>query len=304
MGRLALIVILVSTAAISGCTWTSGPGGPLTGLSKASAEVRTCIGAKPGDNSSPGNDQSLIPALMNSLATDPSAPASGAPEDAFDALLDCYVGPVDATNLEERLVRGHVIVTMLAMYGKYNLGVRRYNGVENDAATILKSISAADLSLSRSSNLLYRAAGYTTDLTKTPLQSYYRVDRVVDVLQVAIDVERPTIARAKEDVLNIVAAIGGSPTAVRDLVDGALAVIKKVTVLEVYGPAVRRDAYNFLQGMKGRGHADLTDWTQWDTSLYEACKPIAELARGQNQCVPSAATLKASFASDQVPKRQ
>ncbi len=263
---------------------------------------------------------SLIAALIKGLTQDPTVPTADKQTDAFDALLDCYVGPVDPSDREKRLLRGHVIVTMLAMYGSYNLRVRRYPGVEDHAATMLKSITAAELSLSRASDRLYAAAKNDPNakLPDTPLDSFLRVDRVVDVLQVAIDVERPTAGRVKEGIYNLVAAIGGSPTAIQPLIEEALATVRKAAVLAIYGSALRTDAYVFLKDFKTYDQDDASKgitrqtaksvtadhWAAWDPALDKACREIASIAKVEGAtCVPSAADLLQSY-SKGVPSRR
>jgi hypothetical protein len=302
-GLRALAAAMFAAITSAGCTPTSTGGGPVSSLTPITACANKKADSVNVTDAQGAPHPDLVVWLIEGLTTDPAAPDDAAKkEDPFDALLDCYVGPVDPRNLEQRLFRGHVIVTMLAMYGHYNLKAHHYNGDADDAGTILKSITAAELSLSRSSNLLFRAAGSAKDLPATPLKAYTRVDRAVDVLQVAIDVERPTYARARNAVLNLVAAIGGSPTAVSELLSEALVGIRKAAVLAVYAPALRADAFADLKRVQASG-VTVADWAQWDRALFEACRSIAGLANVPNTCVPSASVLRDSFTVG-IPSRQ
>ena len=300
-GTLAVLVLL---AAAGGCAQTSGviaSGGPrigeCAGITVDDQKVTDATGAPHPD---------LIEFLVKGLAVDPTGAVrstAASENNPFDAFLDCYVGEVDATNVEQRLLRGHIVVTMLAMYGSYNIGLRRYDRIEDDATAILRSIEAAEVGLGAGSNMLVRAAGHPADLPRPVIPAFARVDRVVDILQVSIDVERPTFNRSREAVVNIVAAIAGSPQALRELVGTALTGIRKVAVLELYGPALRNDARRFLARVRAEG-AKVDDWEGWDRHLYAACRPIAELARAPNRCVASAAALREAIARNTFPGRR
>src|SRR5258708_38980262 len=156
-----LLATAILAFAMCGCAATSGDLAGTTSKTTC-ANVKTNNGRNVTDDKGAPH-QDLINALLTGLVADPSAPAadgSSAAEDPFDKLLDCYVGPVKAADVEQRLLRGHIVVTMLAIYGRYTVNLRRYTGVEDDASTILKSISAAELQLSKSSNVIHKAAGF------------------------------------------------------------------------------------------------------------------------------------------------
>lgn len=300
--RALWVIAVVASLGIGGCVGVGDTGGAADLLTEIPACANRKSDSKNVTDARGAPHPDLVLWLMQGLTKAPEEPdAASQKENPFDNLLDCYIGPVDATNVEQRLFRGHVIVTMLAIYGRFNLKAHRYNGMEDDAATLLKSITTAELSLSRSSNLLFRAAGSQSNLPQTPLKAFNRVDRAVDVLQVAIDVERPTYARARNAVLNLVAVIGGSPTALRDLVSEALVGIKKATVLAVYAPALRADAYADLKRIQRDG-VKVEDWAAWDRELFAACQSIAEMASAPNTCVTSARVLRDSFGTG-VPSR-
>lgn len=295
----AWVALAILALGIGGCAQTIGVttgGGP--GLHEC-ANLRTGDDTKVTDASGAPHPE-LIDFLVKGLAVDPSGagrPARPGEENPFDLFLDCYVGPAAAHDLEQRLLRGHVVVTMLAMYGSYNIGLRRYDRIEDDAVAILRSIEAAETGLSAGSNVVVKAAGLADGLPPPVLSAYYRVDRVVDVLQVSLDVERPTFNRARDSVINIIAAIGGSPSALRALVGSALTGIKKVAVLELYGTALRNDARAFLgRVLQQPGGPRIDDWEAWDRHLHAACKPIADIARSPNRCVPSGVAIREAAA--------
>ena len=116
----------------------------------------------------------------------------------------------DPRDAEKRLLRGHVAVTMLAMYAEFNLRRQRYPGLEDDAALIVQSIENAELGLASGSGLMVSAVVGADAQPETLLASYNRVSRVVDVLQVALDVERPTRMRGLDNLRHLAVAVGGT----------------------------------------------------------------------------------------------
>ncbi len=245
----------------------------------------------------------LLGTLISGVTADPSDRVAGEPN-PFDALLDCYVGAVDMGDPEKRLLRGHVMVTMLAIYGEFNLGHRRYDNLEDDAALMIRAIENAELSLASGSRLMVQAAQGPDARPETVLTSYGRVDRVVDVLQVAIDVERPSRARAGLSLSNLASAVGsgGGAGIAGPLLDG-LRGIRKAAVLEVYGGALRNDARRFLAGLEGRA-VTMDDWRAWDRWLDRACRKMAAQGDVSNRCVPPAATLAAYLDQGTPPSRR
>ena len=76
----------------------------------------------------------------------------------LDEFLDCYVGPElkadKQTRDEVKLLRGHIITTVVARYAAFNvtgevgdfwsLDFRTYNGMQRDAGDIVVSLGAAE----------------------------------------------------------------------------------------------------------------------------------------------------------------
>lgn len=111
------------------------------------------------------------------------------------------------------------------------------------------------------------------------------------MLQVAINVERPSQVRALGTLRNVAAAIGGGGSVgIADLVFDGLRGIRKAAILEVYGGALRNDARRFLRGLDGRA-VTLDDWQAWDRWLDRACAAIAAIGDVTNRCVPGAQAL-------------
>ncbi len=249
--------------------------------------------------------QFLVSWLIGGLTSDPSHDLEPDRVNPFDAFLDCYVGQVDMRDPEKRLLRGHVVVTMLAMYGDFNLRHRRYANLEDDAALIIQGIENAELSLGAGSRLMVQAALGPDATPESVLTSLGRVARVMDVLQVAINVERPTRVRALGTLRNVAAVIGGGAgggIGVADLVLDGLRGLRKAAVLEVYGGALRNDARRFLRGLEGRA-VTLDDWQAWDRWLDRACGSIAAMGDVTNRCVPAAQAMASHLETAAPPSR-
>jgi hypothetical protein len=244
----------------------------------------------------------LVSSLVGGLTSDPTHDLDPDRPNPFDAFLDCYVGEVDLHDPEKRLLRGHVVVTMLAMYGDFNLGHRRYDNLEDDAALIVQGIENAELNLSAGSRPMVQAALGPAAEPEQVLTSFGRVSRVVDVLQVAINVERPSQVRALGSLRNVAAAIGGGGVGITDLVLDGLRGIRKAAILEVYGGALRNDARRFLRGLEGRA-VTLDDWQAWDRWLDRACARVAAIGDVTNRCVPGAQALAAYLDIGMPPPR-
>ncbi len=240
----------------------------------------------------------LVSSLVVGLTSDPSRDAA---PDPFDAWLDCLIGEVDGRDPEKRLLRGHVLVTMLAMYGDFNLRRRQAADLQDDAALIIQGIENAELNLASGSGIILAAALGPSAHPEHLLTSYARVARVVDVLQVAIDVERPTRARLLGSLRNAAAVVAGN-AALADLLLDGLRGIRKAAILEVYGGALRNDARRFLRGLEGRS-ITLADWQAWDRWLDRACASIAAIGGVSNRCVPGVAALASYLDAGAPPSR-
>ena len=306
----SLLATMMLALALSGCAKTSGvivaaQPSPMAcanmvyeGLDAAGTPVERQITDQNGEPTT-----FLVASLIAGLTSDPTHDLDPDRPNPFDAFLDCYVGEVDMRDPEKRLLRGHVVVTMLAMYGDFNLGHRRYDNLEDDAALIIQGIENAELNLGAGSRLMVQAALGPAAEPEQVLTSFGRVSRVVDVLQVAINVERPSQVRAFGTLRNVAAAIGGGRgVGIADLVFDGLRGIRKAAILEVYGGALRNDARRFLRGLEGRA-VTLDDWQAWDRWLDRACASIAAIGDVTNRCVPGAPALASWLDTGMPPPR-
>jgi len=299
----SLVAMTILMLVLGACAKTSGV------IVAAQPGAAACANlVRDGKDGEPITDQNgeptrfLVRSLIAGVTSDPGRDHLDQPN-PFDQFLDCYVGAVDRTDPEKRLLRAHVLITMLAIYGDDNLGHRRYGDLEDDAALIIRAIENAELSLAAGSRLMVKAAQGPDAEPESVLTSYGRVERVVDVLQVALEVERPTRSRGAVTLRNVAAAVasGGSAGVAGLLLDG-LRGIRKAALLELYGGALRNDARRFLAGLDGRP-VTLEDWRAWDRWLDRACRSIAASGDVNNRCVPTAQTLAAYLDRGTPPSR-
>lgn len=106
----------------------------------------------------------------------------------FEGFLACYAGPADLNSLEQRLLRGHLIVTMMALYGEYNIRKLRYDTGHKaaDARALLEQIRVAEVALRLRSDAALEVPDDRSVLNLAAFPSVRRVDGMVDVFNVAV----------------------------------------------------------------------------------------------------------------------
>jgi hypothetical protein len=201
----------------------------------------------------------------------------------IDYLLDCALAK--APNDEARLYRAHVLLSLLASYGAYNLSVGQYEESIGDAVTLLSHIKQAELSLRMASTIVKPTA--SIDEFQHNRQ---RIERISKILEVALYAERPTLRRAKGSVRSLLGAIAAdAPTSVvRSGIEGAMTGIQKSIHLRLYGKAylddARLDLNRFADGSKT---PTPDDWQRRDRLIQEACDEITITARLEGYtCLP------------------
>jgi hypothetical protein len=204
-------------------------------------------------------------------------------EASIDTLLDCALSP--AITEEARLYRGHVLLSLLAKYGAYNLQVGPYEERIGDAITLLAHIKQAEHSLRGPSTVV------KPDVSLRKYQERpAKLDRITYVLEVALYAERPTLRRLKGRVGSLVGSIasGASAESVRWSVKGAIDGIEKSIHLRLYGKAYLDDAKEDLSRFTGESQLPMAaDWQRRDAMIEEACDQIAKLANLNGySCIP------------------
>ncbi len=193
------------------------------------------------------------------------------------------------------LYRGHIVVTLLARYGAFNvtgkvgsslnINYSGYDRAQGDAASILTRIEEAEVGLRGASNVTDLPGGGKIKPGKVP--TVRRLHRVAEVIQVAVAVERPTARRARNFVERVIAAVGGSVPSGLEALKDAVNGIKKLTVLKFFTRAYLVDAKGDLDRfMSNNTMPDKSDWADWSELLNETCDRLADFAGGVNHCTP------------------
>lgn len=236
----------------------------------------------------------------------------------LDDFLDCVIGRIDPPRdsskaevnayLEKRLFRGHVVVTLLARYGAFNItgqvgGIhdiefRAYPEMAEDAATMIAHIEIAeDLLRIPWPDGHWKDRGANSTAAKLARFGFLRdvnlSYRVISVIQVALDAETPTLRRTKRFVRDVIGAFASrNVAAIGSIATDAANAVAKVGVLNVMRAAYLRDANRYGWAapdtpgdFKIVKQITLEDWARWDALLVEACDRLAELANVKNHCL-------------------
>lgn len=203
--------------------------------------------------------------------------------DVLDTFLNCTVADLGEKADENlKVYRGYVALAVLTRYAAFNytgyvggaadLNFKTYNGIQEDAMSTLSRIDLADKMLRMGSGIAKvqetvdvsdananRTLVYLKQIAPQELGTIGRLHdveklhRALAVLMVASSAEKPTVARARMWLSNIVAAIDGSLTNPGSLVDQGLKVIGKSLTLTTYGGAYLDAARCELESMAAAG---------------------------------------------------
>jgi hypothetical protein len=202
----------------------------------------------------------------------------------IDYLLDCTLA--EAPNHEASLYRAHVLLSLLASYGAYNLSVGHYEESIGDAITLLSHIKQAEASLRKASSVVEPMPAIIEFQ-----DNRYRIERVSKLLEVALYAERPTLRRAKRSVRSLIGAIAADapPSIVKSGIEGAMSGIRKSIHLRLYGKAYLEDAREDLERFaNGSVAPSIDDWQRRDILIQEACDKISTIAKvDRYSCLPA-----------------
>ncbi|MBT2968761.1 MAG: hypothetical protein KME56_04355 [Candidatus Thiodiazotropha sp. (ex Ctena orbiculata)] len=193
----------------------------------------------------------------------------------IDAFLDCALA--EAPKHETRLYRGHVLLSLLASYGAYNLSVGQYEESIGDAITLLTHIREAEKSL-RAASREVKPDENTLPYQESPL----RLKRISNLLEVALYAERPTLRRGKKDVRSLLGGIAAdaTPSILQAGVEGAMRGISKSIHLRLYGKAYLKDARDDLARFAdGSVLPETEDWKNRSVMIQDACDRIRLFAQ-------------------------
>lgn len=224
-----------------------------------------------------------------------------------DPLLDCGLGK--ATDQELKLLRGHMVVALMARWGHMNVTGKMGDGVSvklmdeesaEQAADILQMVEIAAANMRGASNL-FRSEP-TCEVSLTPIGD--RVSkRLYPVIALGTLVEQPTVHRGRRAVFKLMNAIAtGSLINGVDAVKTGLNGIKKVALATPVLTAYMDDARNGIDALESRlpkdkpvcsdfakWQPDLAKyWKAWDGVLGDACEGLRQTAGlPRHHCLPN-----------------
>ena len=197
-----------------------------------------------------------------------------------DAFLDCVVGKIDANDKELHLLRGHIVVSVIARYGLYNVDLAQYANAASDAASLMDRIEIAEELLRGASKK------FNTNLPDPHHPNVDRLDRVAAVLNVSLAATKPTKERVKSFITRVAALVGGGAGSIPDLLEDALRGVKKLARLRVWGGAYRQDTHDFLARFSTGETVEKKHWEMWDKDIEKACLLLAAIADAKPHCIP------------------
>lgn len=309
-----LVWLLAVSIVLSGCASLGK-----TNIAKEGKEVKRCV------------------KLAASLDAGGEEPPVNLVENGVGIFLNCYMGPerdkrieygesssdedkrnrkAELKRLKEltfsdelKLLRGHIIVHLLARYGTLNvtgevgelihIRFRRYRRMQQDAKDLLVSLGEAEFQLRRASARFKRStAPGDNELEESDLpdkrvfpslhQTYkkaYRYHRILAVADVAKQAATPAARRTLTFAATLAAATrGGAGT--RAIFNDALEGFTKLAVIETFGSAYLNDARTYIQAAYGKPPIKKQHWKDWDGPLDEACRRLEKIAGIRQDCTP------------------
>ncbi len=190
--------------------------------------------------------------------------------------LDCYLAPVDLTDIEGRLLRGHIVLTLLAQYGAASLSAKERVSKPDDAIAMqghirrsqfhllsaspsgLRTIYGLDDKDSDGKSFFVPSATAATATKATGVMSlenlpnFHNARRVAAVFDVGLDIARvdgryvASLAGSVFDIVSGAVSTGGLNPAliskVQDLMGGVAQGMQLAALNQWYGPAFIADA--------------------------------------------------------------
>ena len=214
--------------------------------------------------------------------------------------LDCYIAKVDPQDLEGRLLRGHILVVLLAQYGTETLIVRDRSAKPQDATRLIADIGRAELALAAASPAAMAArykVAFDGEAERQELRAramlvdmphFRNARRTAAILEIGIDIERVNSREFLYVAKSLFTAVTTkSITALTDVLQSVVQGLLIAMNVDWYGTAFLRDAQLALANPPAARN-DVASWRMWDVRLRAACADLQSIAKSvADSCEPS-----------------
>lgn len=256
---------------------------------------------------------------------------------AIHEFLDCYIGPVHQNDLEGRILRGHIIVVLLAQYGAETLEASSRSAKPEDAQRMLAHIRRAqrhllaaspaglDARWGQSANGRWQALDGLKGAKERAeerrivmgadgeLPFFRNAQRHSAVFEVGIDISRVNAREFLYVVKSLFSAVVGRSVPDLSVAIGyALDGLNLASKVEWYGGAFIRDAQLTLGQLRAAGVPAAEDnvtsseyqravgkWQAWNVRLQKACESLQAMAKTDLEgCWPSKEYMKGYLESE------
>jgi hypothetical protein len=231
----------------------------------------------------PSQEELSLSAIQKRLTSGLLYPRDGSksPQQRFlekgyvNLYLDCYLAEVDTRDVEGRLLRGHIVLTLLAQYGSASLVAKERVSKPDDAIAMQGHIRRAQFHLLSASPSGLRATygldktdadgkpllapgdartatKATAELSAGDLPNFHSARRVAAVFDVGLDLARvdgryiASLAGSVFDIVSGAISSGGlslaSVSKLQDLMAGVAQGMQLAALNQWYGPAFLLDA--------------------------------------------------------------
>jgi hypothetical protein len=240
--------------------------------------------------------------------------------------LDCYIAPVAQDQTSKRLLRGHIVTTLLAQYASASLIAKERAAKPDDAAQIIFHVRRASIHLMTVSpdalEAMYGLKSTKQDERvalqgKIPadarrqlatmmlfdLPNFRNAQRVAAVFDIGVDIARVDGRAALQtagtifDVVSTTVATGGfNPSVVpklQGLLESAVAGLSLTAQSAWYGSAFMRDGQEALLIHMRSGDENMGPlWMAWQARINAACDSLKAVADTRlKPCEPTAADM-------------
>jgi hypothetical protein len=303
------VMLACATLALAACGQTLT--GTVAEQVSEAPHLRKCVGEKTGDlinfngrDIEVGEAARAAGDIVDLLIFD-SRPSEPKPRKSLiNAFFDCTLGEVeigeDELADEKRLLRGHMMLSLLAQHG--NVSLTTNEASVSARQDLLMEIRKAQLALRQASRVASRRPkldapeGLTAEQLQRYGRNFYHVQRIHRVLQVALSIQEMEIRGIVRDATRIGALLGsGNPltlASAQPIFGRAMARGRQALQVKFYGAALIEDAQShmaLLKPLNGIGAPQFREiWAYWDERLEKACEEMGRRAGVEAfSCIPA-----------------